>query len=88
MRHLKIKVSGSVQGVGFRYLAKNRADELGLRGFIRNEKDGGVYIEIEGGEDSLEKFLAWCKQGPEFSRVKKIETKEGRLEGFADFLIV
>ena len=88
MRHLKIKVFGSVQGVGFRYLTKNRADNLGLKGFIRNEKDGSVYIEIEGGEGSLEKFVEWCRQGPEFSKVKKIETGGGKPEGFSDFLIV
>lgn len=70
---LKIKVSGRVQGVFFRYSAKVKADELGIVGFARNEADGSVYIEAEGEEKVLEQFLEWCKEGSEFAAVENVE---------------
>lgn len=69
---LDIKISGAVQGVGFRYLARQKAKELGLVGFAANNPDGTVQIEIEGELEKLKRFLAWCeKESP--GRVVKIE---------------
>ena len=47
MKHLKIKVSGKVQGVWFRAATQVEAKRLGISGFVRNEADGGVYLEAE-----------------------------------------
>lgn len=87
IKHLSIKVHGRVQGVFFRDAAKAEADKLGIRGFARNESDGSVYIEAEGGEEALARFAAWCKRGPRHADVSKIETGEGPVVGFGDFLV-
>ncbi len=84
-KHLNIKVYGQVQAVFFRTTAKEEAEKLGITGFARNERDGTVYIEAEGIDESLEKFLQWCKNGPEAALVKKIEVAEGPLKNFSDF---
>ncbi len=84
-KHLNIKVYGKVQGVFFRVSAKDEADKLGLKGFARNEKDGSVYIEVEGKKETLDKFLEWCKNGPEAAMVEKLEIKEGTVKNFSEF---
>ena len=73
MKRLTVKVSGTVQGVFFRHSAKIKASELELKGFARNEGDGSVYIEAEGEQANLEKFLEWCRKGPPFARVEHVE---------------
>lgn len=75
MKHLNIKIYGRVQGVFFRANAKKKAKELGITGFARNEPDGTVYIEAEGEEENLEKFLEWCHRGPPFAHVEKANSE-------------
>jgi len=72
-KDLSIKIYGKVQGVSFRYFASQKALELGIFGFVRNESDDTVYIEAEGEEKNLKKFLAWCRKGPKAARVEKVE---------------
>ncbi len=72
-KSLALKIFGRVQGVGFRYQAKITADSLGLVGWIRNSPDGSVEAEVEGSEDDLNKFLAWCYNGSKLARVDKID---------------
>lgn len=71
-----IHVSGKVQGVFFRASTQQKAVELGLTGFVRNEPDGSVYIECEGEEAALEKFKTWCHNGPPSARVNKVDVAE------------
>lgn len=80
-------ISGTVQGVFFRASTKEKADTLGVKGFVRNEPDGRVYIEAEAEERVLKDFAAWCARGPRQARVEKIEIKESTLKGFNDFVI-
>ncbi|MFC1615488.1 acylphosphatase [Patescibacteria group bacterium] len=84
MKHINIKIYGDVQGVCFRYYAKEKADKFGLFGFVRNEQDGTVYIEAEGEDDGLNKFLKWCEKGPKFAKVEKVELESGDLSGAFD----
>ena len=84
-KHVNIVVKGEVQGVFFRASAKEKALELGLKGFVRNERDGSVYVEAEGDEDRLNQFVAWCKQGPSRARVEKTEVNPGEWKGFEGF---
>jgi len=86
-KHLNIKVYGRVQGVFFRYSTQNKAKELGVAGFTRNEDDGTVYIEAEGEEDALEKFSDWCKEGTESAEIDRVEITEGEINNFAEFKI-
>lgn len=87
-RHYSIRIHGAVQGVFFRHSAKMKADALGLAGYARNEKDGSVEIEIEGEEESLERFLEWCKRGPSAARVTRLScVPADALQGYEAFKI-
>ncbi len=56
-RRLKVEFQGRVQGVGFRYTVCSLAGEYPLSGFVRNEWDGSVHMEVEGQQEHLEHFL-------------------------------
>ena len=87
MKHLNIRVSGRVQGVGFRYSALRAARSFDVKGFARNDIDGSVYIEAEGSEAGLDLFLDWCRRGPGQGRVDKVSQAESNLQGFQEFRI-
>ena len=57
MRKVKMNVQGRVQGVGFRYMTKMVADQLGVTGTVKNEDDGSVTIEAIGNDDIIQKFM-------------------------------
>lgn len=63
-RAFRARVSGRVQGVGFRLSAVREARRLGLRGWVRNADDGSVDVEAEGPPARLDAFLAWLHHGP------------------------
>ena len=87
-KHLNIKISGLVQGVLFRHSARREAEKLNIKGFARNEDDGTVYIEAEGEKENLKKFLDWCRNGPIFSRVEKVDFKfSSEIKNFTDFVV-
>lgn len=86
--HLAVKIYGKVQGVFFRHSAREKALELALFGFIRNEPDGTVYAEAEGEAEDLKLFLEWCHKGPEAAKVEKVESDFGKeLKKFDGFII-
>lgn len=87
MKHLSIHIEGKVQGVFFRASTKEKADELDIKGFVKNENDGSVYIEVEGEGDALKEFMTWCKSGPSRAIVHNINISEGELKNFFDFKI-
>lgn len=76
-----------MQGVFFRASACEVANQLRISGFVRNEPDGTVYIEAEGDEPQLERFIAWCKKGPPRAHVARVETSEAGLKNFTSFEI-
>lgn len=85
LKHFKIIVSGKVHGVFYRASAKEKADELGITCFVRNEPNGDVYIEAEAEEDILYKFIKWCNIGPAHAKVDHIEAIPGEVIGFTTF---
>ena len=72
-KRAEIRISGSVQGVGFRYEARDRARSLGLAGFIRNLPDGTVEAAFEGPEERVESMLDWCRRGPGGAEVADVQ---------------
>ncbi len=88
MKHLKIKVYGKVQGVYYRATAVEKAKLHGIRGFVRNERDGSVYIEAEGDEKALEIYLDWCRLGPSRAKVERIEIAEGDPRQYIGFITI
>lgn len=85
MKHISIRISGKVQGVFYRASTQAKADELGVKGFVRNEPNGDVYVEAEGTEEQLNKLLAWCKVGPPRAKVDRVETQDGAVLNFKRF---
>lgn len=70
---LHVRISGEVQGVGFRYSTFQQATALGLAGWVRNCIGGEVEAEFEGPHEDLERILDWCWKGPRFARVTHVE---------------
>jgi len=73
MQTIQLKISGKVQGVFYRVSARDMASNLGIKGWVKNLKDGSVLILAEGTESALAKFRTWCWQGPPGSKVEDIE---------------
>jgi acylphosphatase len=88
MKHYNISVTGKVQDVFYRQSTLEKANELGINGFVKNMKDGSVYIEAEGTEEILNTLIAWCKQGPELARVTGVSLQEDTLKFFQNFEIL
>jgi acylphosphatase len=87
IKHYKIRVRGQVQGVFYRASAAEKASKLHLAGFVRNEIDGSVYIEVEGEQDNLTQFIEWTKRGPARAAVISCDVSESEIKHFLQFEI-
>jgi acylphosphatase len=87
MRHINAVIKGKVQGVFFRASAKEKAEELGLKGIVENHSDGSVYLEAEGSEDKINELIEWCKKGPQQAVVDEVLINDGALKNYTDFSI-
>ena len=83
----KVRIHGKVQGVWFRASTQQKARELGVSGFVKNEPDGTVYAEVEGEKEKVQKLIDWCHEGSSRAEVRKVETEEIDPRGFTDFEI-
>lgn len=72
MHTVYVMISGRVQGVFFRLNTKKQADELDVKGWVRNTDDGQVEAVFEGEKDKVDKLIAWCHIGPPRSQVKQV----------------
>ena len=81
-------ISGMVQGVFFRYTTKSEADELGLKGWVKNLIDGRVEVVIEGEKRDVEKLVAWCHVGPPGSIVRNVDCEWGDSTGEYSFFSI
>jgi acylphosphatase len=84
-KHLEITVRGKVQGVFYRASTKAVADQLGVKGYVKNAVNGDVLISAEGDNMSLDLFLDWCKEGPQNAVVTSVESHEGELKNYRNF---
>lgn len=87
MKKVHLLISGRVQGVFYRAFTKEVADSLGLKGWVRNLRDGRVEAEFEGDEDKISIAIERCKEGPPYAKVDNIEITWGEPEGLTDFEI-
>ncbi len=80
MKRLEVYLSGTVQGVGFRWFARQWGERLGLHGYARNLPDGRVEVVAEGPESLLQEFLLQLRQGPRSARVDdaRVTWSDGR----------
>jgi acylphosphatase len=72
----RYRVAGRVQGVGFRWFVREQARALGLRGWVRNEPDGAVLLEVAGRWETLAQLEAQLRIGPPASRVDLVSREE------------
>jgi acylphosphatase len=81
-----VYVSGQVQGVFFRDSARERAEQLGLAGWVKNLPDGRVEAVFEGAPEKVREMISWCEQGPSHATVEDVDTEfedsSGDLRGF------
>ena len=80
-QRLQAFVSGRVQGVGFRDFVRSAAQALGVRGWVRNGRDGRVELLAEGEPAQLQDLLAEVRKGPSASEVTDIEESWGEATG-------
>ena len=71
-QHYQFKVSGKVQGVWFRKSTWEEANRLGVKGIVRNEADGSVYVEASASPSVMSQFVNWLKDGPPLARVASL----------------
>lgn len=86
MTQYEIRISGNVQGVGFRYFTQKQAKTLNLSGWVRNTLDGGVLATVQGPLHAIESFIDYMWIGPPHSDVKSVTKVEMQIiEEFTDF---
>ena len=76
MKRVRIRISGRVQGVGFRFCCRREALALGVRGWVRNRADGTVEALAEGADLAVDRFAAWCRSGPRGAAVDGVRIVE------------
>ncbi|NOY37120.1 MAG: acylphosphatase [Chlorobi bacterium] len=87
MKCVILRVYGRVQGVGFRYFAVREASKYDIKGFVRNDPDGSVYIEAEGTPGNLDLFVQRMQSGPAWGRVEKVTVANQPVAGYSDFSV-
>ena len=81
-------ITGIVQGVFFRLQTANKADKIGIVGWIKNLQDGRVEAVFEGEKEAIEEIISFCKRGPPRALVKNIEVQRETYSGeYKDFTI-
>ena len=88
MKTVRLTIKGKVQGVFYRATAKDVADELGIKGWVKNLPDNNVAIVATASEETLQKFIGWCKLGPPKARVDEVIVEEVTLEESNGFRII
>ncbi len=94
MKQAHVFISGTVQGVGYRYFVRENATKLGLTGFVRNTEDGNVEAVFVGDEKRIMQMIELCKQGSFAADAKQVgfewDSSAGsgkEMEEFKDFSI-
>lgn len=85
----RLIIQGRVQGVWFRDSTRREAMKLGVTGWVKNRRDGGVEVVAEGPEERVKQLVAWCHHGPSYAKVTDVlQTNEEWQGEFGSFDIV
>ena len=85
---LRLRVTGRVQGVGYRLWATRTATNLGLRGWVRNRSDGSVEMLVSGAPANVGSMVEACRIGPIGASVREVSVTPDRDDGAAGFVAV
>ena len=88
MKTVRLIIKGKVQGVFYRATARDVADALGIKGWVKNLPDDNVEVMATATDELLQKFIAWCKKGPPKARVDEVMVEESELQEFRGFRII
>ena len=72
----RLRITGKVQGVGFRYSLQEEAGRLGVNGWVRNRRDGSVEALVQGDSGAVEAMVAWARRGPPGARVVDLRVEK------------
>ncbi len=84
---VRVTVRGQVQGVGFRYSTVERAGQLGVLGWVRNEDDGTVVVQAEGAAEAVDALVDWLGEGPPGAAVVEVDVDPTKVEGHEQFAV-
>lgn len=87
MSAVRVVVEGRVQGVGYRAFVVDEAEALGLKGWVRNLRDGRVEMVLSGSDTDIEGMIAACRKGPRLALVTRVETSPVPDEGWRGFTV-
>ncbi len=87
MPTIHLLITGKVQGVFYRATAKKIANQLNIKGWIKNTRDGNVEATATGNEEQLKEFINWCKQGPDNAKVEEVIVEQKPITSFDTFEI-
>jgi len=82
---VRLVIRGRVQGVGFRWWAREEAERLALEGWVRNRADGTVELVASGAAEAVEELAQACWRGPFAARVTSVQRWSAAPEPFAGF---
>jgi acylphosphatase len=85
MRAARLRITGRVQGVGYRAWAMQTAARLGVRGWVRNRSDRSVEALVIADEEAVERMIEACREGPFGARVADVAISEAKDDGSAGF---
>ena len=77
---IRLRIEGRVQGVGYRAWLEREARSRGLRGWVRNRRDGAVEAVLAGPPDTVAAMIEACRRGPPLSRVDAVEVFEASVD--------
>ena len=80
-------ITGRVQGVSFRAWTRDRAEELGLSGWVRNRSDGSVETLVSGPKDAVDTLIAALHEGPPAAEVENVRVNETEAQAEPGFQI-
>lgn len=88
MKRVHLIVSGRVHGVFYRDFVRREAERLGIKGFVRNLRNGSVEVVAEGEDNKIDEFIKSCRKGSFASFVKNVKVKQEKpTNEFEDFEI-
>ncbi|MCD4698083.1 MAG: acylphosphatase [Bacteroidales bacterium] len=88
MQNLQINISGKVQNTGFPFYVKQFAQLYNIKGFVKFSNESLITIEVQGNETDLNKFIEYCRIGPEGSLITSVKISQGELLNHDSFRII